>query len=314
MRYLILLFICINLYAQFSSFSPNDDYLVYENNRFQLIYTKNNQPEATYIAKKLPILLDYYAKIYGFELDEKIKIALVSNKIQLANAFSTQIPFNQDIYYNNGSLYINYFSSSSWLDTLLFHELSHNYQLNAKQSISKHLKKVLGNNFMPIFVGPIPVFTMPNILLPNFLLEGNALYNESVFNNGGRMYNGEIKALVNDMINSITLNQIINNTDTFPYGQTAYIIGGYFWQYLVNKYGFKKVNIFFINHSIHYINPLFYNQTFLQMFGNSLYQEINNFLKLHKIKNQFFKKLDFNVIATSKQKIYLSKIDNKIYF
>lgn len=297
------------------SISSDDDYYIYSTDNYNLIYTKNNQQEANFVASNLDNLIQFYNELYNFQFDEKLNISLISNKIQIANAFSTQIPLNETVFYNNGSLYIDYFSSKNWLNTLLLHEISHSYQLNAKVNISKNLKQVFGNNGMPIFISFIPLFTFPNLLLPNFFLEGNAVLNESSFNNGGRLYSGEAKALVNDiMLNSSNLAQIINTTNNFPYGQSAYLIGGYFWQYLANIYGLQNVNKFFIANAKHYINPFLYNKTFYNLFGISLYQALYNFIYFTRENNSNFIKNTKNIIAQSKQKIFLTKQDNNIYF
>ena len=104
---------------------------------------------------------------------------------------------------------------------------------------------------MPVF--GLPIFIMPNILLPTFMLEGNAVLNESLYNNGGRLHNHRFKALVYMLAKDgkITANTLINDNLEFPYGEAKYIVGWFFMKYLYEQYGLSKVNQFFLHHSKH---------------------------------------------------------------
>jgi len=278
-----------------------------------IIYPKEYKNIASFIKENN--ISNFYQKSFGYKLDTPIKIGIIKNAYQIPNAFSTQIPFNETIFYNGGDAMSEYFASNSWLITLLAHESAHNYQLNAKQSISKNLHSVLGNNPYPIFISIIPIFTIPNLVLPTFLLEGDSVLNESKFHNGGRLYSGELNALKNSLIlnNKITPTILKNNHDKFPYLTEKYIVGGYFMWYLSQKYGYDKVNQFFYHHSSHYINPFMFDTSFKEYFGNSMENEIKEFIKYTKQKYKNFNELNTSIIS-SKSYINLSKIDNKIYF
>ena len=306
----------LNLYSL--SISSNDDYNVFKTKNYEIVFTKDYINEAKYIKSNLDALLKYDQKSFGYKLDQPLKIVLISDNIQLPNAFSTQIPFNQTVLYNGGDSMNDYFTTSSWVDTLLTHELIHNYQMNAKKSkISKTLHKYLGNNYMPVFA-ILPFFTIPNMMLPTAIVEGNAVLNESLHNNGGRLYNGELRALKNSLIlaNKITPNSLLNNSLEFPYLTQKYIVGGYYMSYLAQRFGLDKVNSFFYAHSIHSINPLLLNTTYLEHFGITFTQSVYDFIHYTKQTNQnFHKLLSANVLAKSKSRIEFSNIyDNKIYF
>lgn len=305
---------CINIYAL--SISSNDDYKVYESKNYNIIYTQDFKNEAKFIKYHLNDFLEKNDKSFGFSFDEPLRLVLISNNIQIPNAFSTQIPFNLEAYYNGGSGMNDYFASKSWLTNLLVHEMVHNYQINAKKSeISKTLHKYLGNNFMPI-ITPIPLFTLPNLLLPTALLEGNSVLNESIYENGGRLHSGELNALKNVIVfdKSFDTTRFINDHISFPYTTEKYIVGGFYMDYLALNYGFDKVNRFFYENSIHSINPLLLNDTYEKHFGTTFDKSVNGFIEFTKQKYQDFNVADNEVLKTSKDEIYLSKIDNKIYF
>ncbi len=313
-----LLILSIFFTSLFSLATSSDDkYKVYESDKYSIIYTPFNEKEALYIKNNLDAFLKRQDESFGFSFDEPFIISLISPNIQIANAFSTQIPFNETIFYGGGVSYIDYFSSSSWLDTLLYHEIAHNYQINSKNNeVSKTLHKTLGNNFMPLFV-PIPLFTMPNLLIPTALLEGDAVLNESIHGNGGRLYNGRFKALTNLLILNNKMNKTIflNDHIDFPYTEEKYIVGGYFMLYLAQKYGVDKVNKFFEEHSKHFINPLLLNNSFNKHFNDSFNNLFYYFIKDSKKNMQDFKVIDNkNFISESKREIFLSKQNEQILF
>jgi hypothetical protein len=233
------------------------EYQVVEEDRFTIIYAPEYTKEADYASKLLPTILELYEKQYGYALDDKITLVLVSQQMQIANGFSTQTPTNETVLYSNGAEGIDYFSSTSWLDTLLYHELAHSYQMNAKENaVSPHLKTYFGNNIYPLFIY-LPLFTFPNQMLPMMLYEGNSVLNESKFGNGGRLYSGKAKALLMALIkdNRLTPSRLINSHEEFPYYEEKYLVGGFFTAFLEEKY--RISDRLFKEHSKHFINPFF---------------------------------------------------------
>ncbi|VAY87531.1 hypothetical protein MNB_ARC-1_452 [hydrothermal vent metagenome] len=317
LKALCILTICfVDLFGY--TISSDDNYQVYKEDKYSIIYTLDYQEEAKFIKQNIDDFIKQNDKSFGYSFNEPIKIVLVSNNIQVANGFSNQTPFNMGIYFIGGSGMNDYFGTTSWLATLFAHEMIHNYQMNAKKStVSKTLHKYLGDNSNLISVGPIPLFTLPNLLLPTLFLEGNAVLNESLRHNGGRLYNGSLNALKNSLIfsNKIDTSRLINDHLEFPYRSEKYIVGGYFMKYLAKHHGINKVNKFYYEHSDHYVNPLSLNLTFKKYFGISFESSVENFVKYTKDKYKNFKELKpKTLLAKSKSSIDLSKIDNKIYF
>jgi hypothetical protein len=315
MKKIILVLVFFNTIV--FGFTGDDDYKVYKSKFYSIIYTDTYKNEAAFIKENLEDFFELNEKLFSYKMDESLKIVLVSNQYEIANAFSTQTPFNMSVFYNAGAHKIDYFSAKSWLTTLLVHELIHNYQINAKKSkVSQVLHKYLGNNDMPIWLGPVPIFTYPNVLLPTFLLEGNATYNESIYNNGGRLLNGRFNALKNLLAldGKINPKRLINDHENFPYGEEKYIVGGFFMDYLVNKFGLQKVNSFFYNNSKQVFIPLFLENSFLAHFGRSLKSMINDFAIKTSLNAKAFKELDGELLASSKGEIYLNKQNDEVAF
>ena len=311
----LIVLISINTFA--FSISSDDDYKIFENKNYSIVYTPTHKNEAIFIKNNLDRFILLNDTSFAYSFDEPLKIVLISNNIQIANAFSTQRPFNMGVYWNGGSSKNDYFASNSWLTTLFIHEMIHNYQINAKQSkISKTLHKYLGNNIMPVFA-ILPFFTIPNYLLPTAILEGNAVLNESIYSNGGRLHNGSLNALKNTIIfsNKLSPSRFINDHLDFPYTNEKYIVGGFYMKYMMEMYGLDKINSLFYQHSIHSINPLLLKETYKKHFNVSFEQSIHNFIKYTQNTYSNYKEEKvINLFGVSKQSVYLSKIEDKIYF
>ena len=86
-------------------------------------------------------------------------------------------------------------------------------------------------------------------------------------------------------------------------------------QYLAYKYGVNRVNQFFYENSIHAINPLLLNTTFLKQFNVSFEQSVKDFVVYTEKKYKGYKELETkSILASSKAQIHLSKQNDTIYF
>ncbi len=291
-----------------------DDYEVSDGDEVSYIYGaeyKQSLPDIKSYQKKV---IEDYEKTFGVNLDDRLRVGLATSNNQIANGFSTQIPFNMQLFYGAGASYIDYFCFSSWLKTLLIHETAHNFQLNPKKNIiSKTGHKILGNN--PIaFLGFLPIFSIPNVTESPFILEGNAVMNESRFGNGGRLFSGyalaEVVALAK--AGKITPQLMYNNTLEFPYGEHFYLVGGFFQQFLVKHYGVKRVNGYFKRYATQPF-PFFTNSIFKKQFGKSFEELLKEFVEEIKQKHALAKELKGRVIAKSKLFVRLNGDGKEVY-
>ena len=117
----------------------------------ELIFTENNRAFAEHAAGIEQQLQPQYEASFGYRMDSPLYVGLISDNNQIANGFSTQIPLNRQINYVGGASAVDYFSTTSWLDTLLFHETAHNYQINAKDNVvSSTMHTILGLSLIHI--------------------------------------------------------------------------------------------------------------------------------------------------------------------
>ena len=287
-----------------------------DSNDVEVIYTKQNIYAAQEAMRKEPGIHQKYEEYFGYRLDQTLYVGIISQQNQIANGFSTQMPLNMQINYIGGTSFVDYFSTTSWLDTLLYHETAHNYQLNAKASkISRGLFSVFGNNPLPLL--PLPLFVLPNAMLTSFPLEGNAVLNESWHGNGGRLYSGRLKAesILQAKAGHITPHFLFNQTThEFPYYDRHYIIGGFFQLYLAEKYGIEKTNLFFYNHSKSWLWPFRTNHIFEITFGENFESALSGYNDWLLAQGEGFVEAEGEMVATSMNFTSLNNNCDKIFF
>ena len=299
---------------------PNDwDYQVLKKDKHRLVYSKDNAEVAEYALNKFIKVSNLYKQEYGWELDEVPTLVLASNKNQFQNGFATTIPRLITTFFPAFSS--SSFSTHSWIDTLIYHEVAHLYQLNAKpgkNSLPALAHTLLGN---PLFLIIPPIMVNPNVLLPSMFTEGNATWNESRFSNGGRLHSGQNLALINQMALSGKIkDQVdINSTLEFPFNR-EYLVGSYFQEFLANKFGKEKLNQFFVAQSNNFVLPLIIDSTFKKHFGESFYNLFAEFVKDRSDKANGFTKSSEPILFRSfshtsfnhsKKHIYLTTNSNE---
>ena len=309
---LLSIFLNITLYAG-SSVVPNDTtYYKYDRDNVEIIFPKENEKFAKHTDSKESEIHKDYEKFYNWKLDEKLYVGLISSCNQIANGFSTQWPNNRQINYIGGTELVDYFSSTSWLDTLLYHETAHNYQLNTKNNtFSKALHYVFGNGSFFL-----PFLTVPNILENSFMLEGNAVLNESWHGNGGRLYSGRFKAetLLQAKAGNIVASEVYNSKLAFPYGDILYIQGGFYNLYMAQKYGLEDINSYFASYS-HYIWwPFMTNRAMRRSTGVTFETSLNDFAKEYAKEANNLIEVEGKRVASSQFYYELNSDENSIFF
>ena len=313
---LLISIVSIQIFAKINiprAIESNDSYLIDKHRNITYIYSgiyKNILP-TLYIKQKK--LLDRYQSDFGYKLDSKLFVGLASLNNQITNGFSTQTPFNSQMYYTSGSSMLDYFASSSWLDMLIAHESAHNYQLNAKEnSLSKIAHKIAGNTPFSWF-GLLPILPQPNAFIHSFFLEGNAVLNESRFGSGGRLYSGYTLAqnIILGRSGKIVPEFVYNNTLQYPYGETRYLVGGAFQAFLAQRYGIKKVDRFFKFYSKKYFR-FSLDDTFKKYYGKSFVDLLKEFNQTLLAKHKNFTPSKGKLLAHSDAYVPLSHIGDKI--
>lgn len=313
--FLFLTLILAHSLAQGQLVPSDNPYFVSETPKYHYILTKDVQKYLQEIISSNEKLKAYYESSYQWKLEERTSLVLASHSNQIANGFATVSPNTLTFFYPTGFEAIDSFASSTWFSVLLAHESAHLYQLDAKGKVSSWFRKVIGNPLV-IITPFVPVFIHPNQLAPQFLLEGNAVMNESLFNIGGRLHSGEVRALVFSLIKDekVTSERLFNEHLFYPYTSEKYLVGGYFNLFLAEKFGIDKTNQFFLEQGQRFIWPLRVNQTFRTHFGDSYTQLLRQFNLKYKRWAQKQKTSSQPSVLTSLRYAPLNSSKESIWF
>jgi len=296
---------------------PHDDpYYKYQlkDRDVEIIYTEENIPFAKHTADMEDALHNDYEEFYNWKLDETLHVGLISNCNQVAHGFSTQWPNNRQIKYIGGTILVDYFTNTSWLDVLIYHETAHNYQVNTKGGkASQWLHSVFGNGSVMV---PLP-FIIPNSVENSFMLEGNAVLNESWHGGGGRLYSGRFKAmmLLQAKAGDITPELMYNKNINFPYGGDIYYqIGGFYNLYLAQKYGLKKVNSYFNAKSKDWVWPFYTNNSMQLTVGSDFETTLSEFASYYAKEAENLVLAKGDTIASTQFYSSISSDKDEIFF
>lgn len=243
----------------------------------EIIYTKDNIQFAKDTETVQDAIQNSYENFFNWKLDDTLYVGLISNNNQIADGFSSQWPNNRQINYIGGSSSVDYFSNTSWLNILLYHETAHNYQTNVKASIvSRTLYYIFGNGtfLLPTYL------TVPGSGANSFMLEGNAVLNESWHGSGGRLYSGRFKAMtiLQAKAKNIKASYMYNNRLAFPYtGGIYYQIGGFYNLYMAKNYTLKNINRYFFEKTKDWWWPFYTNSSMKKAVGISFEDSLENF-------------------------------------
>ncbi len=309
-------FFIVQLYAGIAIVPGDEQYYSHRDENVTFLYTKQNRYAAQQAMGLEPEINAAYEKLFGFRMDSRLFVGIISQQNQVSNGFSTQYPVNMQINYNGGGLSVDHATTTSWLISLLYHETTHNYQINAKASaVTRGLDSVFGTSYVLLWF--FPLTSIPNVTISSFLLEGNAVLNESWQGNGGRLYSGRFKAetLLQAKAGNINAPFLYNQEiGTFPYYDRHYIVGGFFQLYLAEHYGLDKTNSFFYNHSKSWLWPFMINDTFEMTFGVDYEVALRGFEQWLLAEGRDFVEAEGTRVASSLRFSPLNANCDKIFF
>jgi hypothetical protein len=194
---------------------------------FRITYSTGLDAAAERVADACESIYGDLAQAVGWHPKERTEIAL-SDPSERANGSATPLP------YNAMSLLVTAPQDMSplgdvddWLATLVTHELTHILHTDQIRGLPAIGNAVLGKTFSP------------NNMQPAWILEGLAVYHESARTSGGRLRNSQWDMFMRtDVLNNTvaTIDQISNRIRRWPQGNTAYLYGSFFTQWIAQTY------------------------------------------------------------------------------
>jgi WD40-like Beta Propeller Repeat len=125
-------------------------------------------------------------------------------------------------------------NTTDWLELVFTHEYTHILHLDRTRGWIDVVRHVFGR---------VPI-VFPNAFLPIWEIEGIATFEESRMTGEGRISAGDFRAIVevaaaHDRFAS--MDRAAGGLDLWPSGNAAYAYGGYFHQYLADRFGPDKL-------------------------------------------------------------------------
>ncbi|MBL4633128.1 MAG: PD40 domain-containing protein, partial [Kofleriaceae bacterium] len=170
--------------------------------------------------------------VMGHEPEEKT-LVVVDDVTDSTNGFASVLPRNRiRILASAPSSKSNLADHDDWLYGLVAHEYAHILHLDNIDGLPRLVNKVVGKTWAP------------NQVQPRWIIEGIATYEESRYSSGGRLCNSLAQMLLR--LGSLTgnersLDEMTNGPRKWPQGNTAYIYGSHFLNYIFDRFGEKTV-------------------------------------------------------------------------
>ncbi len=279
-----------NLFA-FKIVDPKDRFKTIETQNFYIHYPDRLKDIAIYISEKSEFYREQIQKYIKYAPSEKTQIVILDYS-DFLDGLTTVLPENR-IYLN---LTPPHFKSTlgefiNYIDTVLAHEYLHVVVMDANAGHSKILRKIFGKPAIP-FENPsaIPFFIFiapPNVFLPKWWHEGFATYGEGFFTGKGRLNSTLIKSYLRLSVkegNLPKIDELNGDSYKFPKGNTPYLWGGVFFEYVAKKYGFDKISDLIDEHASNL--PYIINRVPIRHFGSdysALYEKaINDLIREKK--------------------------------
>lgn len=214
--------------APAQSIEPAPDWQTADTAHFRINYRAAWRPQAERIARIAERVYPRITQALQWEPRGRTEILLI-DQYDLANGFSTPLPFNTIGVYlappDAGELLDN----SDWLELLITHEFTHTVHLDKVRGFPGVLQSIFGRQ--PLF--------FPNVFQPNWMIEGLAVYTESEPGTGrGRLRGPVFEAWLRAEAAGgfLSLRELNANGRSLPVSK-SYLYGAYFFDFLSRRYG-----------------------------------------------------------------------------
>jgi Tol biopolymer transport system component len=237
-RVVLLLTICIAgapepLDAQSARYDPRLEFRTLTTARFDIHYHQGEED----LAKRLARIAEEVAGLLDARMGTprgRVQVILVDQSDQ-ANGWASVIPFNlievAAVTPPSQSVIGN---TDDWLRIVFTHEYTHVVHLEKSGGWLGRLRQVFGR--LPLFY--------PNLALPDWMIEGMATHQESELTGYGRIVAGDFRSILERAAASrrfAPLDRATGAVIDWPSGNSAYLYGGFFHEYLAKTYGTESL-------------------------------------------------------------------------
>lgn len=166
--------------------------------------------------------------VLDHEPRERVHVALTDDS-DSANGSATSLPYAQMALFAAAPEDIGPLGDyDDWFHLLVTHEHTHVLHLDTMSGLPRFLNRILGKTFAP------------NLVQPRWFIEGLATHEESRESAGGRLRSTLFAAYLRmDALEDrmLSLDQLSSDVDRWPRGNTWYLYGSYFVDWIAEQHG-----------------------------------------------------------------------------
>jgi len=238
---------------------PNADWRTITTAHFRVHFTPELESQARRAAANAEVA---YAQLSG-ELTPPRGIidVIVTDNIDATNGYASPFPTNHIVIYANPPVNETALRFTDDPDAMVItHELTHIFHLDRSRGIWS-----LGQHIF----GRAP-YLFPDEYSPGWLTEGLAVFYESKFTGAGRVLGSDHRMIAGAFASEHrfpSIDQISFADGRFPYGNTPYVFGSLFMEYLTQTHGDHVRQ--FIESESSQLFPFWINRPASQAFGIS---------------------------------------------
>ena len=163
---------------------------------------------------------------------------LVADNLDVANGLANVFPRNRVVIYAHAPVEEPSLAyAHDWVELVVSHELAHIHHLDYASDFLRGLRRVLGRH---------PV-TFPNTTVPQWATEGLATYLESRLTGAGRVEGAFHEMVLRTAVledRFFSIDRATGRPVSWPGGNTAYVYGSLFAEYLAERYGAERAGAF----------------------------------------------------------------------
>ena len=193
--------------------------------------------------------------------DGRVQVILVAQD-DVSNGWATPLPYNTiEISAAAPPASSTIGNTEDWLRLVFVHEYAHIAHLSRAGGWAAGLRKVFGR--MPLL--------FPNLLQPVWGIEGLATWEESASTGAGRVRAGDFRLLLDRAAAAGSfepLDRVNGGNVDWPSGNTPYLYGAYFHEYLAGRYGEDTLRQ--LAHETSRRLPFLASRAYRRVYGRSL--------------------------------------------
>ena len=238
------------------------EWRMFSTEHFDIVFPQDGE----FLAAKAAVIAEEVLPVLEERLKWKVKSRIqivISDATDESNGNSTPFPMNKvNVFTHPPTSFDRLDYYDDWFRLLLTHELTHTVHLDATGGVPKVLRYTFGR-------APIVFF---NYVQPVFLVEGLATHEESDLTGYGRTHSS-----ITDMIMYAasvegpfpTIDAAAVYPDEYPAGNTPYLFGAMFYDYLSAKHGEESLGLYSQKHAGQ-LWPFRFNHNAKKIFGKRL--------------------------------------------